>query len=163
MSKGWEVNVSLLCFLSVVSRCVYLSERCSAYMSVYYFRKPQVTASLCTCCFDLILTIQTSGGPPLLVHLGCPGLFVFLLFFGLTFASCKTLVPRRGLELCPLQWKLRVLTTGPPGKSHAWSFLMMGSFFGYWMHHRFLNQLPIHGVLHCNQGRTNCLSECPGS
>ena len=81
MSKGWEVNVSLLCFLSVVSRCVYLSERCSAYMSVYYFRKPQMTASLCTCCFDLILTIQTSGGPPLLVHLGCPGLFCFPSIF----------------------------------------------------------------------------------
>ena len=30
---------------------------------------------------------------------------------------CGVLVPQLGIELVPLQWKLGVLTTGPPGKS----------------------------------------------
>ena len=30
--------------------------------------------------------------------------------------ACGILVPEKGLDLCPLPWKRRVLTTGPPGK-----------------------------------------------
>ena len=33
--------------------------------------------------------------------------------------ACKILVLPPGIELCPEQWKHRVLTTGPPGKSGA--------------------------------------------
>ena len=32
----------------------------------------------------------------------------------------RILVPRQRLNPCPLQWKGRVLTTRPPGKSHLW-------------------------------------------
>ena len=31
--------------------------------------------------------------------------------------ACRVLVSDQGLILCPLQWKLRVLTSEPPGKS----------------------------------------------
>ena len=31
--------------------------------------------------------------------------------------ACRVLVSDQGLNLCPLQWKLRVLTSEPPGKS----------------------------------------------
>ena len=33
--------------------------------------------------------------------------------------ACAILVPNQELKLCPLPWKLRVLTTGPPGKLRA--------------------------------------------
>ena len=34
----------------------------------------------------------------------------------------------QGSNLCPLQWKHRVLTTGPPGKSPVWCFLKNNSY-----------------------------------
>ena len=40
-------------------------------------------------------------------------LFKFFFFFGHL---------DQGLNLCPQQWKLRVLTIGPPGKSLCFSF-----------------------------------------
>ena len=44
---------------------------------------------------------------------------IYLVSFWLLFgcATCGILVPRPGIEPVPLQWKLEVLTTGPPGKS----------------------------------------------
>ena len=43
------------------------------------------------------------------------------IFFFFSFWLCQTafriLVPDQGSNLCPLQWKHRVLTTGSPGKS----------------------------------------------
>ena len=41
----------------------------------------------------------------------------FFFFFWLHHAACRILVPDQGSNSCPLQWKLGVLTTGPPGKS----------------------------------------------
>ena len=35
----------------------------------------------------------------------------------LCWAVCGILVSRPGIELCPLQWKRGILTTGPPGDS----------------------------------------------
>ena len=40
-----------------------------------------------------------------------------VFFFWLCCAACGILVPNQGSNPCPLQWKRRVLTTGPPGKS----------------------------------------------
>ena len=45
-------------------------------------------------------------------------LFNFLIFWPCRVA-CGILGPRQGSNLHPLQWKHRVLTTGPPGKSLA--------------------------------------------
>ena len=49
--------------------------------------------------------------------------FAFSLsFFGCTASGIP--IPHQGLNLCPLQWKNRVLNTDPPGKSHTWSFFL---------------------------------------
>ena len=54
-----------------------------------------------------------------------PGL-VFLKFyfdhFWLQHVTYSISVPQPGWNLCPLQWKYGVLTTGPPGKSPRYSF-----------------------------------------
>ena len=52
---------------------------------------------------------------------GNSGLLPFF-FFWQCGAARRILVPRPGSNLCPLQWKLRVLTTGPPGKSPFYLF-----------------------------------------
>ena len=46
---------------------------------------------------------------------------LFLVFF-FGHAACRILVPQ-GQKLCPLQWKLEVLTTGLPGNSLSVLFL----------------------------------------
>ena len=43
----------------------------------------------------------------------------FLLFFGHTIWHVRSWFPNQGSNLCSLCWKLRVLTTGPLGKSFA--------------------------------------------
>ena len=44
---------------------------------------------------------------------------IIVLFFFFLAAPCVMRnFPDQGLNLCPLQWKRGVLTTGPPGKSH---------------------------------------------
>ena len=45
--------------------------------------------------------------------------FHFIIFFGHAARHVGSWFPNQGLNLSPLQWKLRVLTTGPPGKSHT--------------------------------------------
>ena len=45
--------------------------------------------------------------------------FFFFLFFGYAAQHVESLFPNQGSNLCSLQWKLGVLTTGPPGKSHV--------------------------------------------
>ena len=44
-----------------------------------------------------------------------PGVFFF--FFWLHLKACDLQLSCQGWNTCPLQWKRRVLTTGPPGKS----------------------------------------------
>ena len=44
--------------------------------------------------------------------------FLFFTFFGGTVWHVGSWFPDQGLSLCPLNWKHRVLTTGPLGKSH---------------------------------------------
>ena len=39
------------------------------------------------------------------------------IYFWLRGVACRILVPQSGIEPMPLQWKLGVLTTGPPEKS----------------------------------------------
>ena len=46
-----------------------------------------------------------------------PLLLKKIMFFWLHCVVCGILVPRPGKEPVPLQWKLGVLTMGPPGKS----------------------------------------------
>ena len=43
-------------------------------------------------------------------------ILIYLFTFWLHSAACRILVPQPG-NPHPLHWKLRVLTTGPPGKS----------------------------------------------
>ena len=48
-------------------------------------------------------------------------LTAYLYYLYYCFFDCGAfgiLVPQPGIKLMPLQWKLRVLTTEPPGKSH---------------------------------------------
>ena len=55
-------------------------------------------------------------------------LFVCFVLF-LAMVHVGILVPDQGLNLCPLQWKCGVLTTGLPGKSQMFLFF---SFFFKW-------------------------------
>ena len=43
--------------------------------------------------------------------------FRFFVLFWLHHVPCKILVPQPGIKSDHLQWKCRVLTTGPPGDS----------------------------------------------
>ena len=43
--------------------------------------------------------------------------FIYFLFFGCTSLHVESQFPNQGLNLCPLHWKCRVLTTGPLEKS----------------------------------------------
>ena len=59
-------------------------------------------------------------------------LFCFVFPFELPFLegmcghiACGILVPNQGLDLCPLQWELRILTTGLPVKS-------LVSYYSHW-------------------------------
>ena len=45
------------------------------------------------------------------------GCFYFIFFFGHTTQHSGSYFPNQGSILCPLQWRCRVWTTGPPGKS----------------------------------------------
>ena len=49
----------------------------------------------------------------------CFVLFVCFFFFLAIPLGCRILVLDQGQNLCPLQWKHGVLTTGPPGKSQG--------------------------------------------
>ena len=51
-------------------------------------------------------------------------LFYFFNFFGHTMQNAGSLFPNQGSHPCPLQWRCRVLTTGPPGKS--WDVILTG-------------------------------------
>ena len=42
---------------------------------------------------------------------------IFFLFFGCTVWHMGSWSPNQGSNLCPLQWKRRIFTTRPPGKS----------------------------------------------
>ena len=44
------------------------------------------------------------------------------MFFWPYCMACGISVPQPGIKPCPLQWKHRVLTTGPPGKSQGLLF-----------------------------------------
>ena len=48
--------------------------------------------------------------------------FILFLFFGHNVWHAGSKFSDLVLNLCPLQWKIRVLTTGLPEKSSKWSF-----------------------------------------
>ena len=50
----------------------------------------------------------------------------FIYLFWSEYRVCGILVPWPGSNLCPLQWKYKVLTTGPPGKFPLPFFLTKG-------------------------------------
>ena len=61
-------------------------------------------------------------------------IFIFYLknYFGLTACHVGSWFPDQGLNPCPLQWKLRVLTTVPPGKflqPFSWHIFFSSSSF----------------------------------
>ena len=56
--------------------------------------------------------------------------FFFFFFFWPHWVACGILVLQSGSNSCPLQWKYRVLTTGPPGKSIYLLFILSSN--KYW-------------------------------
>ena len=48
-----------------------------------------------------------------------------LVLFDRTVWHAESWFPDQGLNLCPLQWKRRVSTTGPPGKSGILHFRLV--------------------------------------
>ena len=50
--------------------------------------------------------------------------FICIYFFGCTMQHERSYFPLQGSNLCPLLWKLRFLTIGPPGKSPFQSLLI---------------------------------------
>ena len=72
-------------------------------------------------------TLPSQPRPPQILshaHHTCSDTFCSLavvlfvcLFFGRATQHARSQFPDQGLNPCPLQWKLRVSTTGPPGKS----------------------------------------------
>ena len=50
-------------------------------------------------------------------------LFLIKKFFFFGCIACEILVPQSGIEPALLHWKLRILTTGPPGKSCSLSLI----------------------------------------
>ena len=83
---------------------------------------------LCVCLCSKVILIS---------YCNCSGRFGISLFPKLVPVFFKKLLfdraarhvasffPDRGLNLCPLHWKGGVLTTGPPGKSLSWLFLVL--------------------------------------
>ena len=63
-----------------------------------------------------------------------------VVFFWLYRTTCRILAPDQGSNLCPLQWKLRVPTTGPPGKSLSTCFMLQQS---WTTHNSFKLQVPV--------------------
>ena len=53
--------------------------------------------------------------------------YYYYYIFGCATRHAKSQFPDGGPNLCPLQWKYGVLTTGPPGNS--WSFYFLRDFF----------------------------------
>ena len=53
--------------------------------------------------------------------------FFFFLFLDTWLAGSYQQFPKKGSNPCPLQWKCRVLTTGPPGKAQFESFKIIPS------------------------------------
>ena len=53
--------------------------------------------------------------------------FFFFLFLATWLAGSYQQFPKKGSNPCPLQWKCRVLTTGPPGKAQFESFKIIPS------------------------------------
>ena len=54
---------------------------------------------------------------------------LFVSIFWQHHAACGILVPQPGIELHPLHWQHRVLTTEPPGKSQGCIFFFYESLF----------------------------------
>ena len=88
------------------------------------------------------------AGPYFSHHISLsPPLFFFfffeagrVVFFWLYRTTCRILAPDQGSNLCPLQWKLRVPTTGPPGKSLSTCFMLQQS---WTTHNSFKLQVPV--------------------
>ena len=64
-------------------------------------------------------TLVISANGLIFIH----SLFLVFCVFFFGHAACRVLVPQ-GWKLCPLQWKLEVLTTGLPGNSLSVLFLL---------------------------------------
>ena len=109
MGRCWEENQYLLCPHSAVA------------MSYHYQqadrRQPRYRWWVPVCRGDPL----AFRGPPL-PQAGDRGMGTNGLFFFLAAPCCMRDLSSltRGGTHAPLQWKRRVLTTGPPGKSHKW-------------------------------------------
>ena len=67
-------------------------------------------------------SLSTFDLNPSTIHYHVTPFFFSFFFFGCATQHAVSMrdlsSPDPGLNLCPLQWKAGVLTTGPPGKSH---------------------------------------------
>ena len=83
---------------------------------------------ICVClCSKLILIshCNCSGGFGISLFPKLVLVFLKKVFFDRAARHVGSLFPYQGLNLCPLHWKGGVLTTGPPGKSLSWLFLLL--------------------------------------
>ena len=83
-------------------------------------REWTVTRDYCSPLKILARAVPSPDPPPCSLFLFFKLLY---LFFGHTSQYTGSQFPVQGLNLGPLQWKLRVLTTGPPGNSPCSLFL----------------------------------------
>ena len=70
------------------------------------------------CCAQAFSSCGEQGLLP--AHVECVG--SVLVVDRLSCPEACGIFPDQGLSLCPLEWKLGVLTTGPPGKSLLFFF-----------------------------------------
>ena len=63
--------------------------------------------------------------PTLLQSRSCPDPALLFFFFLASLARFDLSCSKQGLNPCPRQWKLSVLTTGLPGQSLHFSFIIM--------------------------------------
>ena len=66
--------------------------------------------------FDQLCNVEPTGG--MLPASSLYSMMTFFFFFPPHHVAFRILVPNQGSNQCPLHWEHRVLTGGPPGKSH---------------------------------------------
>ena len=112
---------------------------------LWYIPRVGTAGSYSSSSFSFFEETFHSGGTNLHPQfLGCSFYFSFF-FFVLHHTACGILIPYQGSNPRPLQWKLRVLTTGLSGKSMVAILIYMGSFHPY----NFIPHFSSLGLLVC--------------
>ena len=99
--------------------------------SVQTVRKRHVLLTLesekIACQLKLLVVILPECMNAWMIHMLTQWMTHDYFFFWLQCMTCGILVPWLGLDLCPWQWKHRVLTIGLPEESHEWHTVLTQS------------------------------------